>query len=57
MEHGSIERELFIDASPDVVFDVIDLGSADAQVRLSRYADGSSRHPEPGFWTPAQLGG
>jgi site-specific DNA-methyltransferase (adenine-specific) len=39
----------------DVVFDVIDMLSADGRERLRRYAAGQVDRPLPGFWRPRDL--
>lgn len=42
-------------AGPDACFDVIDV-LGDGRERLERYAKGGfTDHPQPGFWTPADL--
>lgn len=43
-------------AGPEAVFDVVDLGSADARARLAAYARGGhALMPLAGFWTAADL--
>ena len=43
-------------AGPEVVFDAIGMLAADDLDRLQRYGvGGAAAHPQPGFWTAAEL--
>ncbi|HEX4865824.1 MAG TPA: hypothetical protein VFV02_17280, partial [Acidimicrobiales bacterium] len=42
-------------AGPGLVFDVVDLASADGLERLSRYASGMGSRPLKGFWRDSDL--
>lgn len=50
-------RQALKAAGPDLVHDVLCLTDADDRARLARYAAGrAGDQPQPGFWTPAELG-
>jgi DNA modification methylase len=43
-------------AGPQALFDAIDLFDTSAHIRLSEYASGGLQgHPQPGYWTSAEL--
>jgi DNA modification methylase len=55
-KHRSEGDKALRNAGADVVFDVIDLLSASARDRLTRYAQGSAaKRPQPGFWTETDI--
>ncbi|HVW34029.1 MAG TPA: hypothetical protein VHL53_15950, partial [Acidimicrobiia bacterium] len=41
---------------PNVVFDVVTMGSPADRARLAAYAGGGEDRPRPGFWGPGDLG-
>jgi DNA modification methylase len=56
-KRGSEGHQALKAAGPEAFFDAIEMYDEAGLARLARYATGTVKQPEPGFWTEAELAG